>query len=271
MSIKWAGTATAISSIVHSAETLGTINYLRRERVLMPDGTFEDIPVISGNALRGMLRDTAADLWWNEVGRPKLTLPVAHALWSGGALAKASGPVLSGSRLQDLRRCCPVIGVFGTAGGGRIIAGALQVGKLIPICAETAHLLGKPDTKSLPSVWDLTQIEYYSRIPDERGTDTTALDDSESGLARFGVETFLAGTRFNSWISLAGASAAEEAFFAEVLGLFTDDARVGGMARAGHGQLSMDLLPGREPQTEDWRASTAVDPKKLREMLAWLD
>lgn len=269
--VRWDGVAVAESSVAHGAETLGTITYLRRERFLLPNGATEQIPVISGNALRGLLRDTAADLWWKEAGEPKLTLAVMHALWSGGALAKVSGDPLTGSRLAEVKARCPVVGVFGTAGGGRIIGGALQVGKLIPVCAETAHILPEHlNVPGLPSIWDLTQIEFYSRIPNEFGEDSES--DESSRLARYGVETFVAGTRFYLWMSLTWPTPAEESFFAEVLERFLENPRVGGMARAGHGRLSVDLSrQGGGQLSVDWRNHSAGDAARLREVLSWLD
>ena len=139
-SYRWDGHATALSSISHGGETLGTVTYLRREAFLSPTGRV-DVPVISGNAVRGVLRDTAAHLLWEALGSPKLPVPVMHALWAGGALVKAKSQPLTGQRLADLRRMVPHVGVFGAAGGGRILDGALTVGKLVPVCAQTAHVL----------------------------------------------------------------------------------------------------------------------------------
>ena len=105
--LRWEGDATALSSVAHGEQALGTVTYLRRERFLMPDGSVDDIPVVSGNAWRGLLRRTAGDLWWDAAGQPPLTLAVAHAIWSGGALAKSSGTPLTGPRLMRVRAACP--------------------------------------------------------------------------------------------------------------------------------------------------------------------
>jgi len=271
--VRWEGIVTAESSIAHGAETLGTVTYLRRERFLMPDGSVEQIPTVSGNAVRGLLRDTAADLWWKSAGEPKLTLAVMHALWSGGALAKIAGEPLTGSRLAEVKTACPVVGVFGTAGGGRIIGGALQVGKLVPMCQETAHVLPEHlRTSNLPSIWDLTQLEYYSRIPNEFAEESE--EEHTSRLARFGVETFIAGTQFHSWMTLTWPTAVEESFFREVLDEFSANSRVGGLARSGHGQLKLALTETSSVAHDvatDWRVASATDPARLREVLSWLD
>jgi hypothetical protein len=227
-----------------------------------------------------MLRDVAADLWWNAVGQPKLTLPMMHALWSGGALAKSSGNPLTGSRLAKLRSACPVVGVFGTAGGGRIVDGVLQVGKMLPICQETAHLIPKEfHGEHLPSLWDITQIEWYSRLPNlpheaaEIALEGQLPEDMEiSRLARFGVESFIAGTRFYTWMNLNWATPTEEAFFADVLADFVSKARVGGMTRAGHGQLMLELSPSVAPTSVDWRAASQQWTRdELLAILASLD
>jgi hypothetical protein len=280
-SIRWEGTVTAASSIVHGAQVLGTVTYLRRERFLLPNGSVEEIPVVSGNAVRGLLRDTAADLWWNSVGQPQLTLPMMHALWSGGSLAKSSGDPLTGSRLAAVRAACPVVGVFGTAGGGRVVDGTLQVGKLIPICQETAHIVpAEFRGEVLPSLWDLTQIEWYSRLPNlphetmEIALEGSSKDSETSQLARFGVETFIAGTRFYTWMNLAWATPVEVAFFQEVLHEFSNRARVGGMGRAGHGELALDLHP-TQPLVEqpfEWRThAQQLSREELLQLLARLD
>jgi hypothetical protein len=274
--LRWEGDATALSSVAHGEQALGTVTYLRRERFLMPDGSVDDIPVVSGNAWRGLLRRTAGDLWWDAAGQPPLTLAVAHAIWSGGALAKSSGTPLTGPRLMRVRAACPPVGLFGAAGGGRILDGCVQVGKLLPVCRETAHVLPARYAEGgpLPSVWDLTQVENYSRMPLQPRAGGPACDPAD-GMppARFGMETFIAGTRFHTWLTCGWASADEVAFLLEVLALYGMNPRVGGMARSGHGELrlALTLTRGQTPQpAADWRATVAAEPD-LHAVLAGLD
>ena len=276
--VKWEGIATATSSIVHGSQVLGNITYLRREKFLLPDGSFEEIPVLSGNAWRGLLRDIAADTWWERVGKPKLTLPVVHALWSGGALAKISGPTLTGSRLASLRKEVPVIGIFGTAGGGRIIDGCLQAGKMIPICKETVHLLPTSIVKDikLNSIWDLTQIEYYSKVPSiSQEHSETNIDEDKMDPMRFGVETFVAGTQFYTWCSLTWPTEIELGFFREILSDYSSKTIIGGMSRTGHGRLNLELKETinsvQKESIPPWSKSNHYSDLELIEMLSWLD
>ena len=49
---------TALSSITHNGgQSYGITSMLRRERFVQTDGSVEEVPVISGNGIRGMLRD----------------------------------------------------------------------------------------------------------------------------------------------------------------------------------------------------------------------
>lgn len=295
-SYRWDGVATAMSSISHGGETLGTVNYLRREAFLTPDGR-RDIPVISGNSVRGVLRDTGARMLWEELGRPTLPVPVMNALWAGGSLVKAKTAPLSGQRLADLRAMVAHVGVFGAAGGGRILDGALTVGKLVPVCAQTAHVL--PDTlkaptggAGLPDIHDLLQIEYYSRIPDTvRAADAIAplAEDAnpDEGLMRYGTETFIAGTRFHTMFALTNATEVEYQFFTDLLDEWLPHATVGGKTGRGHGRVSFALThtPPRhpirsvtatpaEPETEpagEWRAFGGRAHAEVLEALTWLD
>lgn len=285
-SYTWEGVSTAVSSIVHGGEAAGTIRYLRRERFLTPDGPL-DVPVVSGNALRGSLRRISAAMYWETLGRPDLPLPVMHALFGGGALVKAKGEPVTGAKWAKLRAVCPHVGVFGAAGGGRLLPGVLQVGKLIPVVTELAYL-GMPGFDQVNvSAWDVTQIEEYSKVVDtptnpaghvSTHVDTSAYASTGTSDAgdptdlRWGVETFLAGTRFTTRFGLRNATETEAAYFQAVLTAWqVDGGRVGGMARVGHGQLRFDPQEGHPANLGDWAHLAGVDPDEAVNVLAWLD
>jgi len=262
----WSGTITALTSIAHGGESLGTVRYLRRERFLLPDGTVEEVPVISGNMIRGTLRRMAADLWWAELGKPRLRLPVMHAIWAGGAMAKSTTDPVTAKRLQEVRAACPVIGLFGAAGGGRVIDGTVQIGKAPPICEETAHV--RPGQHTGPSVWDITQIEYFSKVPDNRGEDTRGQGDYSP--MRFGVETFLAGTQFTWQASSRWATPAEVSLLADTLQHFTTQGLLGGMTGTGMGSVHIDLTVPELQNLLDWRDTLPTSQDAL-DILSRLD
>lgn len=277
--MRWEGTLTALSSIHHASETHGTITLLRRELVTQSDGRLVHVPIVSGNTLRGRLRRVGEELLRDVLGyEGRLHPAAAHALRGGGALAKTSHEPLSGSRLRLLRELVPQIGVFGAAGGGTIIDGALAIGKVTPHVLETNHITGADATVS---AFTATQIEAYTRQDDngshEFGDVITADPDvdllfgddgqpqpaaSRRGPAQqmlFNVETFPVGTVFSTWMRLHRPSPLELAFFLDVLDAYRSDARLGGRIAIGHGLIRVDLDPQPRPPADlpDWRAVTA--------------
>lgn len=274
---RWEATVTAVSSVAHGGEALGAVTYLRRERFLSREGLI-DIPIISGNAWRGLLRRTAADLWWEAVGEPKLTLAVMHAIWAGGALAKSSGSPITGGRVQEVRQVCPVIGLFGASGGGRILDGALQVGKMVPVCTETRSMLPPTvaEEPAMPSLWDVTQIEYLSKFASVLEHRDAVVEDAENTEslppARFGVETFVAGTRFSTWLSGQWLTPIEMSFLLDVVTQYSATARVGGYQRMGLGNILFEWqgMPNKDDYP-NWRDHIAPIGADERSILAWLD
>ena len=173
----------------------------------------------------------------------------------------------------------PQIGVFGAAGGGTIINGALDVGKVVPHLSETTHITGVPTTRS---AFTGTQLEAYTRQDDGDGHDFAGvITASETGAGLlfddtgrpepvlrgsnqmlFHIETFPAGTMFSTWIRLRRPSPLEMAFFLEVLDNFRDDGRLGGRVGIGHGQVRASLTADHDPPQDlpDWR--TVVDQNR---------
>lgn len=272
----WEGIMTARTSIVHSSQSLGTVKYLNREKFIDPNGEVNEYPLVSGNAMRGILRDIGAELFWEDLGKPKLTLPVVHALWSGGSLMKAKTEPLSGMKLATLRGLVSPLGIFGAAGGGRIVNGTLSVNKLIPICEELSYLLPEKicSLSSLPSIYDLTQIEYATRVSDFNYSGRTELIDEQDDLEsdntmRYGHESFLAGTQFHCKFVLTNASDNEKAFFQRILDDLCENGRIGARRSCGHGEFKIDWL-SKPDNLPDYKIPQE-DPKEIALKLRWLN
>lgn len=291
------GAATLLSSLSHGGEHAGTTGYLRREKIVQPDGAVEQIPVVSGNSLRGILRDYAAEAFWSALGRPELPAPVFHLLWSGGSLAKAgAGHVLGARQLQRVRGLVPLVSLFGGSGAGKIIEGKLRVGKLVPICAETVHITPEGLRDDEPrSVWECLQVEEFTRRDDAKrdrlhgaieGLAPRRLESGEAGRLmtvephapaveesdapaqqmRYGVETIAAGTRLHWWVTLHDATAVEMALFAVAVEQWSaDGAAIGGRAATGHGRLKLDVAQWQH-QTPTVSVGQALDTRGRDEL-----
>lgn len=265
--ITWTGTLTALSSIAHGGDTRGTMTLLRREMVAASGRSPVLVPIISGNSLRGRLRRCGEELLRDALGYEGLLSPAsAHALRGGGSLAKTSREPLSGSRLQRLRTLVPQLALFGAAGGGTIISGALDVGKVVPHLVETNHITG---AGSRISAFQATQLEAYSRQDeadshdfagvlqlrfDEQGRPEPPSSAAASQQMLFHVETFPAGSRFHVWLRLRRPTPVEVDFLCDILDAYAADGRLGGRVGIGHGQVRVELSGRPEPERQvSWR------------------
>lgn len=272
------GVMTALTSISHIGDTFGVNAKLRREKVAQPDGTVEEIPIISGNSLRGILRDRGMLHMLRALGYdtddesgevPGLSLPAFHFLFSGGTLTKDSARGLDIDQARCWRELIPLVSIFGGAMGNQIMNGKCKIGKAIPICQETIHLLPPRfmDGLKIESIWELCQEEAYTRRDDEknenlrrliapktrkllengaraerqkRGTDKDVRDrDEQKQQMRYYVETLCAGTRFFWDITLDDVTDLEFEAFAAALGEFGRLPYIGGSSRVGHGKVAI--------------------------------
>jgi len=192
---QYQGVVTALTSISHIGETRGITSLLRREKIINAAGDdFEEVPIISGNSVRGRLRDIGMAHMCRMLGYgviekndgeleiQGLSLPAFYFLFSGGSLTKEAGKAIDIDAARAFRELIPLVSIFGSAVGNMIMDGKLLGGKLQPICAETAHLLperfvrngyssdtGKPSSSvELLSIWSMIQLEAYTRRDDEK-------------------------------------------------------------------------------------------------------
>lgn len=274
------GAMTALTSISHIGESHGINSRLRREKVVQPDGSVEEIPVISGNALRGILRDLGMYHMLKCLGYginhdtgevSGLSLAAFYFLFSGGALTKSTRG-LDVDEARKWRRIIPLVALFGGAMGNQIMPGKAKIGKAIPICAETAHIIPERFVNSgAQSVWDLCQEEAYTRRDDEKNENLRQLiapevrglleadsrakrdkaaehpDNDIAGKTgqkqqmRYYVETLAAGTRLFWDITLDDVSDLEFEAFAVTLAEFGRFPYIGGKSGVGHGKVKINF------------------------------
>jgi len=272
------GTVTALTSISHIGETFGINAKLRREKIVQADGSIEEVPVISGNSIRGILRDRGMvhmlrnlDYGVNEeTGEVKgLSLAAFYFLFSGGALTSTGKRGIDIDEARRWRDLIPLVALFGGAMGNQIMPGKLKIGKLIPICAETQHIVPERFvTGDLQSVWDMTQEEAYTRRDDEKNEnlrrliepDTRRLLEAEAATKRvkqgtleqkpeketgqkqqmrYFVETLAAGTPLFWDIAMDDVTDLEFEAFCVTLAEFGRFPYIGGKSGVGHGKISI--------------------------------
>ena len=271
------GTMTALTSVSHIGETQGITSMLRREKIVQPDGSSEEVPIISGNSIRGILRDKGMMYMLRRLGYgvneetnevDGLSLAAFYFLFSGGALTK-SGRGIDVDEGRRWRETIPLVAVFGGAMGNQTMPGKLKVGKLIPVCAETRHLLPERYQKqATASVWEMCQREAYTRRDDEKNEnmryliapqDRLLLQSEWSGekkapdhkqQMRFFVETLCAGTMFFWEVAMDDATDLEFEAFLSCIVQWGRAPYIGGKSSVGHGKMQLHL--------DDW---LTIDPR----------
>lgn len=270
---------TALSSISHNGgESFGINSKLRREKFVQPDGRIESVPTISGNSMRGLLRDRGmlhmcrvlgygTD---SEKGQVRgLPLKAFHFLFSGGSLSSDGGKTLNVEEARRVRELIPLVGIFGGGLGNQLLPGKLICGKLIPVCAETIHLLPEKFRQAnTNSIWDSLQEEMYTRKDDAKNQHLREVIDArerllleaaevqahdkaaqvtETGVKTqmmYYVETFAAGSQFYWRMALRDVTDIEFEAFLTALSEFARLPFIGGKANVGMGEVSM--------QCKDW-------------------
>lgn len=268
--ISFEGVVTAVTSIIHNGgEQNGIAAMLRREKFVQPDGQVEKVPVISGNAIRGILRDTGMYDMLQKVGYGiqedgsviGLPLSAFYFLFSGGALSSTGEQGINVDKFRKMKELVPLIGLFGGAIGNAIMPGKLKIGKLIPICKETLHLLPeKYRNEHAESIWEYCQTEMYTRKDDEKNDRVRNMIDENvkallsGGAAKvdltkaataqqmmYRVESIAAGTQFYWKITLEDATEIEFEAFINTLLVFSKAPYLGGRSAVGHGEISVKM------------------------------
>ena len=292
------GVVTALTSISHNGgQSHGINSKLRREKFMLPDGSAEEIPVISGNGLRGLLRDRGMLHMCRALGYGVdgdsgvvrgLSLPAFYFLFSGGALTSDAGRGLDVDRARSLRALIPLVGVFGGALGNMIMPGKVKIHKMIPICTETAHLLPEkfgPNGRS-QSIWEHLQEEMYTRKDDEKNEHFRQLvepearklletkarvkkakqeegkpqsDTGQHQQMMYYVETFAAGTEFYWKIVLDDVTDVEFESFLVTLAEFSKRPYVGGKSAVGLGEVAVRFENWLRIDSRLQSETTAVD------------
>lgn len=241
------------TSVSHIGDTVGIDAMFHRVKIMLPDGEPEQVPTITGNSLRGQLRDAAAKDMLDYLDLPPLDLDTFYMLFSGGSLTKTGGSKLDIEAARRLRRILPMLSLFGAASGNHIMPGKLSVGMFIPIAQETLHIIpeGVGDGQLAVSVYDMMQTESYTRRDDAkselldsyREADSEATNDAPQQM-RYQIESMAAGSRLYWHFALDSATGIEAECFLAALRRWAEQPILGGKKSVGHGLCEIEFDNG---------------------------
>lgn len=231
----------AMSPISHQGdEKTGSESLLRRMSYVI-DGKKTEVPVISGNSIRGVLRRyLMADLL--DTCEYTLTnMKLYHTLFSGGMLEsvdkKQTGIINIGLK-RRIRKILPPISVLGTALGNQIFEGKLKVNMALPICKELQQFL--PDDLKIeptPSFYEFLDFTFTTRRDDLR----EERDEDEQAVQMLvNFEVFATGTPFYHEFILCDFNDVEEGVLARMINLWKQQPYIGGKSAIGLGKLQLN-------------------------------
>lgn len=268
--------ATAETPIAHgSDQKSGNATLFRRIQVITDAGAMLELPYISGNAVRGQLRDIVADNFTAGIGlqprrdKPPYALWFYHSIYSGGALSEGGketkavdallgvGGALKTEGLRTLRTTLPMVSLLGCALTNRIIPGRISVGDLRPVCHEWNNGGTQP-------VRDLMTWTYLTRREDHEEHEK----GEHSGMIA-NTECLRPGTLLEGGIDLSPhISPIEASCLGDALESWRTRSAIGAQNARGLGRVAFDIT-GATPGDE-YREWLAANKSQILDMLTKL-
>lgn len=228
---------TALSPISHNSdETLSNTVPFRRQTIVV-DNEIEEVPVISGNSIRGIWRRIGAEHLLKSVGlsQEECKVDLYHKLFTGGSLNSSADDIQITFR-REVRAKVPFLSIFGTALDSFILKGKLICGFMYPVCRQTAKYTGIESDKD---VYEFISSEFYTRRDDYEEAQDEIIEKSNQMI--YDGEVLITGTRFNQVVILDTSHSIEIGCFFNILKCFSEKPFIGGVSRAGHGQVDFDI------------------------------
>ena len=221
-----------------SDEVSGIDRGIRRREYLVDNETIE-VPIVSANSFRGILRRVVADDFINFLGLELKSLDPSfyYLLFSGGALSKSEG-VINIVEREKFYKNVPMIRVFGGATGSAILPGCLIVEDLVPVVKELERFTGE---ESDVSFFDVVSEEFGTRKDDYPYKGEV---DTQTQQMLYRYEVLKAGVELTFNIFLQNiASEIDEDIVVRGLNLLKEEKRLGAKSNIGLGKLEFPELP----------------------------
>ena len=269
----------ALSPITHGGESSGTMTPLNKIRMTIQEGDEEfedDIPAVTGNSFRGVLRRR---LGYDLLSRLDIEVGdrTSNLLYSGGNFEGAAGKI-DRRLIEEAREMLPMLSLIATSFPSQPMEGKLNVGFLYPVCYETERYTGVESDKS---VYEYVDTLGYTRIDDLRaGMSPEAKEhvrdhqpdegDGTSQMMRYHVRFLAPGTPFHQKLTLKHPDEMERATLGHAFDLFEQNPVIGGKSSVGHGKVSLSF-EGERPDGGQYVDYIEDNKDDVREYIKKLD
>ncbi|MDG7023009.1 MAG: hypothetical protein JRN45_00650 [Nitrososphaerota archaeon] len=241
---------TALSPISHGDQHYGNRTMSKREKVIQPDGRIAEVPVVSGNAIRGQLRRLSKQHLEAALGITEKDLPmcIAHLLLHGGLQTEGEEAVYDTGFECTLREALPSVDIFGGSVQNQILHGRMNLGFVWPVCTETAHIIGVRSTKPAEDTIirlrsdELLSDEQATRRDDRQQKEPDKKGGTDSGQMIYNTEVIATGTELIQEITLKGMNEVGKACLWRALKELEAYGYIGGKNNAGLGRVRIEYL-----------------------------
>lgn len=277
------GNWTALSPIHHGGSEMYGITRLIlvqptvSHNSLSGELEIDNIPVIHGNAIRGMLRRLIMEDFLTQLDYTLDSKKIYHFLFTGGLLealdAKDKG-FINLNKKREIRENIPPISLLGSALGNQMLQGKLKVGMGNIVCDETKHFIEDTDTfsayhlKSSDFGTRLDDLEEGRQISENKDKEVKNKDDEQNHQMKYEFETLIRGTKFTHEFSLEDMLPHEKACFRRMLTLWNERPYIGGQSGTGYGHIQFEYdIPEELPDEQVYLDYLSENKEKIVKFL----
>jgi len=249
------GTVIAKTHISHGgSEKLGNDINLNRMAYIV-EGNKKEVPIISANAVRGILRRLLVDDFLTSLNYKLNSKKIFRFLMAGGILEEVSSKdsgVLNLTLREELRKYLPTLNLLGGTLGNQNFDGCLDVMPVQPVCKELNeyHPSNYYSNNSFHEYLDWQQGTTMDPIRAGRpekyltkdaATGLNSEKEDKSIQMIYNWETFIPGTPFYLGFILKTQDSLARSTFIRMLNLWCERPVIGGKSATGHGYVEILL------------------------------
>jgi len=242
------GILTALSPVFHGGgEKTGAVVLLNRLKFIV-DGKPTDVPIISGNQVRGRLRRLLTRDFLELVGyemdlSQRRHQKLYHTLFAGGVLTSVeeeeSGVVDLNLKFRIVKYILP-LRLFGCSYANQMVEGRVLVGHMLPVCKELREYTG---IDSDVSFYQLIARAFQTRRDELRAAKVEEEEEEQAVQMMVEYECFAPGTKFHHEIILETTREEEQLDLSTLyraVELWRGKPFIGGKGSIGFGKLRIE-------------------------------
>ncbi|MGC9106619.1 MAG: RAMP superfamily CRISPR-associated protein [Infirmifilum sp.] len=242
MTTRITGRLKALTPVYHGGnEKTGSVVLLNRLKFIV-DGEPTDVPIISGNQIRGRLRRLLARDFLNLTGyqldlEKKADQKLYHTLFAGGVLTEveeSESAVVDLSLKSRVVKYILPVRLFGASYANQMVEGRVRVMHALPICKELVEYTGIPSNTSF---YTLISRAFQTRR-DELRAKREENEEAVQMLVEY--ECFAPGTEFYHELILDSSDPVDLATLYRAVKLWTEQPFIGGKSSVGFGRLNIN-------------------------------